>query len=150
MLQNKMRRKLTQNLPTFGVSIMIPSPQLVHIVAKLGFAWVLIACDHGTMNPQTAEVPALAAQAKGMDIDDFAPRLSFFFGCHNDFFEEVAKFRAARRLWHRLMNERYQPNNPKSSMLRFHTQTAGITLTAQQPLHNVARVASQANAAVLG
>ena len=91
-----------------------------------------------------------AAQSKGMDVDDFAPRLSFFFGCHNDFFEEVAKFRAARRLWYRLMNERYQPTNPKSSMLRFHTQTAGVTLTAQQPLNNVARVAYQAMSAVLG
>ena len=91
-----------------------------------------------------------AAQTRGMDVDDFAPRLSFFFGCHNDFFEEVAKFRAARRLWYRLMNERYQPKNPKSSMLRFHTQTAGVTLTAQQPLNNVARVAYQAMSAVLG
>ncbi|HJM41432.1 MAG TPA: methylmalonyl-CoA mutase family protein [Candidatus Thalassarchaeaceae archaeon] len=91
-----------------------------------------------------------AALSTGMDIDDFAPRLSFFFGCHNDFFEEVAKFRAARRLWHRLMNERYQPKNPKSSMLRFHTQTAGVTLTAQQPLNNVSRVAYQAMSAVLG
>ena len=91
-----------------------------------------------------------AALSTGMDVDDFAPRLSFFFGCHNDFFEEVAKFRAARRLWHRLMNERYQPKNPKSSMLRFHTQTAGVTLTAQQPLNNVARVSYQALSAVLG
>ena len=91
-----------------------------------------------------------AARSKGMDVDDFAPRLSFFFGCHNDFFEEVAKFRAARRLWYRLMNERYQPKNAKSSMLRFHTQTAGVTLTAQQPLNNVARVAYQAMSAVLG
>ena len=91
-----------------------------------------------------------AALSTGMDIDDFAPRLSFFFGCHNDFFEEVSKFRAARRLWYRLMNERYQPKNPKSSMLRFHTQTAGVTLTAQQPLNNVARVSYQALSAVLG
>ena len=91
-----------------------------------------------------------AAQERGMDVDEFAPRLSFFFGCHNDFFEEVAKFRAARRLWYRLMNERYQPKNAKSSMLRFHTQTAGVTLTAQQPLNNVARVAYQAMSAVLG
>tara|TARA_B100001750_G_scaffold150205_1_gene120340 strand:- start:2050 stop:3630 length:1581 start_codon:yes stop_codon:yes gene_type:complete len=91
-----------------------------------------------------------SAQARGLDVDEFAPRLSFFFGCHNDFFEEVAKFRAARRLWHRLMNERYQPKNPKSSMLRFHTQTAGVTLTAQQPLNNVTRVAYQAMSAVLG
>ena len=91
-----------------------------------------------------------AAISTGMDVDEFAPRLSFFFGCHNDFFEEVAKFRAARRLWHRLMTERYQPSNPKSTMLRFHTQTAGVTLTAQQPLNNVARVSYQAMSAVLG
>ena len=91
-----------------------------------------------------------AALSTGMDIDDFAPRLSFFFGCHNDFFEEVAKFRAARRLWHRLMNERYEPKDPKSSMLRFHTQTAGVPLTAQQPINNVARVSYQALSAVLG
>jgi len=86
----------------------------------------------------------------GMGIDEFAPRLSFFFGCHNDFFEEIAKFRAARRLWHRLVTERYQSKDPKSAMLRFHTQTAGVTLTAQQPLNNVARVAYQAMSAVLG
>ena len=91
-----------------------------------------------------------AAVACGMDVDDFAPRLSFFFGCHNDFFEEVAKFRAARRLWYRLMTERYSPSNDKSCMLRFHTQTAGVTLTAQQPLNNVARVSYQAMSAVLG
>ena len=76
----------------------------------------------------------------GMDIDEVAPRMSFFFGCHNDFFEEVAKFRAARKLWHDLVVERYQPKNPKSTMLRFHTQTAGVTLTAQQPLNNTVRV----------
>ncbi len=91
-----------------------------------------------------------AAVKSGMDIDDFAPRLSFFFGCHNDFFEEVAKFRAARKLWFELMTERYSPKNAKSTMLRFHTQTAGVTLTAQQPLNNVARVAYQALSAVLG
>ena len=91
-----------------------------------------------------------AALAAGLSVDDFAPRLSFFFGCHNDFFEEAAKFRAARRLWYRLMTERYSPRDPKSAMLRFHTQTAGVTLTAQQPLNNVARVAYQAMSAVLG
>ena len=91
-----------------------------------------------------------AAIDVGLDVDDFAPRLSFFFGCHNDFFEEVAKFRAARRLWHRLMTDRYSPSNPKSSMLRFHTQTAGVTLTAQQPFNNIARVSYQALSAVLG
>ena len=91
-----------------------------------------------------------AAIATGQDIDAFAPRLSFFFNCHNDFFEEIAKFRAARTLWHDLMTERYDPQNPKSKMLRFHTQVAGVSLTAQQPLNNVARVTVQALAAVLG
>jgi len=91
-----------------------------------------------------------AAIGSGMLIDDFAPRLSFFFNCHNDFFEEAAKFRAARKLWYDLMQERYAPQNPKSSMLRFHTQVAGVSLTAQQPLNNVARVTIQALAAVLG
>tara|TARA_B100000945_G_scaffold228506_1_gene185124 strand:- start:8608 stop:10200 length:1593 start_codon:yes stop_codon:yes gene_type:complete len=86
----------------------------------------------------------------GMDIDDVAPRMSFFFGCHNDFFEEVAKFRAARQLWHDLVIERYEPRNRKSTMLRFHTQTAGVTLTAQQPLNNAVRVSYQALSAVLG
>ena len=86
----------------------------------------------------------------GIDIDDVAPRISFFFGCHNDFFEEVAKFRSARKLWYDLVTERFQPNNPKSTMLRFHTQTAGVTLTAQQPINNSVRVAYQALAAVLG
>ena len=76
--------------------------------------------------------------------------MSFFFGCHNDFFEEVAKFRAARKLWHDLVMERFQPKNPKSTMLRFHTQTAGVTLTAQQPLNNAVRVSYQALSAVLG
>lgn len=83
-------------------------------------------------------------------MDAFAPRLSFFFNCHNDFFEEVAKFRAARVLWHDLMTERYSPKHPKSSMLRFHTQVAGVSLTAQQPLNNIARVTIQALAAVCG
>ena len=91
-----------------------------------------------------------SAIAAGLDIDDFAPRMSFFFGCHNDFFEEVAKFRAARALWHDLVTEKYNPSNPKSTKLRFHTQTAGVTLTAQQPLNNAVRVAYQAMAAVLG
>ena len=91
-----------------------------------------------------------AAVDSGLDVDDFAPRLSFFFGCHNDFFEEVAKFRAARKLWYDLMKERFSPNNPKSSILRFHTQTAGVTLTAQQPLNNIVRVSYQALSSVLG
>lgn len=91
-----------------------------------------------------------AAIDVGLDIDTFAPRLSFFFNCHNDFFEEASKFRAARRLWHDLISQRYQPKNPKSAMLRFHTQVAGVSLTAQQPLNNIARVTIQALAAVCG
>ncbi|MEC8384596.1 MAG: methylmalonyl-CoA mutase family protein [Candidatus Thermoplasmatota archaeon] len=91
-----------------------------------------------------------AAISSGLDIDTFAPRISFFFGCHNDFFEEIAKFRAARELWHNIVTERYNPTNPKSSQLRFHTQTAGVSLTAQQPMNNVVRVSYQALAAVLG
>jgi methylmalonyl-CoA mutase N-terminal domain/subunit len=85
----------------------------------------------------------------GLKVDDFAPRLSFFFACHNDLFEEVAKFRAARRMWARLMRERYAAND-RSCRLRFHTQTGGVTLTAQQPLNNVVRVTVQALAAALG
>lgn len=91
-----------------------------------------------------------AAIQSGLDIDTFGPRLSFFFNCHNDFFEEASKFRAARQLWFELINERYHPKNPKSAMLRFHTQVAGVSLTAQQPLNNVARVTIQALAAVCG
>src|SRR5215813_2426042 len=86
----------------------------------------------------------------GMDVDDFAPRLSFFFNAHNDFFEEIAKYRAARRIWHRVMTERFGARNPRSWMLRFHTQTAGVSLTAQQPLNNIVRVAIQALAGVMG
>ena len=86
----------------------------------------------------------------GMDVDDFVPRLSFFFNAHNDFFEEIAKYRAARRIWHRVMVERFGAKNPKSWMMRFHTQTAGVSLTAQQPLNNIVRVAIQALAGVLG
>ncbi len=91
-----------------------------------------------------------AAVKKGLDLDKFAPRLSFFFNAHNDLFEEIAKFRAARRLWSKIMKERFGAKNPKSMMLRFHTQTAGCTLTAQQPDNNIVRVAIQALAAVLG
>jgi len=91
-----------------------------------------------------------AAMDAGLDVDEFAPRLSFFFNVHNDFLEEVAKFRAARRLWARLMRERFGAKSPKSWKLRFHTQTAGCTLTAQQPEVNVVRVTIQALAAVLG
>lgn len=91
-----------------------------------------------------------AALKAGLDVDKFAGRLSFFFDSHNDLFEEVAKFRAARRLWARIMKERFKANDPRSMMLRFHTQTAGCTLTAQQPYNNIIRVALQALAAVLG
>ncbi|MFX1367093.1 MAG: methylmalonyl-CoA mutase [Promethearchaeota archaeon] len=91
-----------------------------------------------------------AAVKAGLDIDSFAPRLSFFFGSHSDFFEEIAKFRAARRLWARIMKERFGAQNDKSLMMRFHTQTAGCTLTAQQPDNNVVRVTLQALQAVLG
>ena len=83
-------------------------------------------------------------------MDKFAARLAFFFGVHNNFLEEVAKFRAARRLWARIMKERFDAKSKKSLLLRFHTQTAGATLTAQQPQNNVVRVALQALAAVLG
>jgi methylmalonyl-CoA mutase N-terminal domain/subunit len=91
-----------------------------------------------------------AALRVGLTIDSFASRLSFFFGVHNDFLEEIAKFRAARRLWARIMRERFQANDPRSCMLRFHTQTCGCTLTAQQPENNIVRVTLQALAAVLG
>jgi methylmalonyl-CoA mutase N-terminal domain/subunit len=91
-----------------------------------------------------------AGLAAGLDVDAFAPRLSFFFDVHNDFFEEIAKFRAARRMWARIMRERFGARNPRSWWLRTHAQTAGVTLTAQQPLNNVARVTLQALAAVLG
>ncbi|MGI8586193.1 MAG: acyl-CoA mutase large subunit family protein [Chloroflexia bacterium] len=91
-----------------------------------------------------------AALAADLDIDTFAPRLAFFFNAHSDFFEEIAKFRAARRLWARLATERWQPNDPRSAMMRFHTQTAGSSLTAQQPENNVVRVTLQAMSAVLG
>jgi methylmalonyl-CoA mutase N-terminal domain/subunit len=91
-----------------------------------------------------------AAIDAGLDVDDFAPQLSFFFNAHNNVLEEVAKFRAARRLWAKIMEERFDAQNPKSMQLKFHTQTAGSTLTAQQPMNNVVRVAYQALAAVLG
>ena len=91
-----------------------------------------------------------AALRAGLDVDKFAPRLSFFFNAHNNFLEEVAKFRAARRMWARIMQSRFHAKNPRSLMLRFHTQTAGSTLTAQQPENNIVRTALQAMAAVLG
>ncbi len=90
------------------------------------------------------------ALRRGLQIDDFAPRLSFFFNAHNDFFEEIGKFRAARKVWYRLMTERFGARDPRSHWMRFHTQTAGVSLTAQQPKNNIARVAIQALAAVLG
>ncbi|MEJ2536253.1 MAG: methylmalonyl-CoA mutase family protein, partial [Calditrichia bacterium] len=91
-----------------------------------------------------------ASLERGLDVDKFAPRLSFFFNSHNDFFEEIAKYRAARRIWAKRMKNKYGAKNPRSWLLRFHTQTAGCTLTAQQPEINIVRVAYQAMAAVLG
>lgn len=91
-----------------------------------------------------------SALERGLDVDDFAPRLSFFFDIHNDFFEEIAKLRAARRMWAKIMKERFGAKNPKSLLLRTHCQTAGVSLTAQQPTNNVVRVAVQALAGVLG
>ena len=91
-----------------------------------------------------------AAIDAGLDVNQFGQRLSFFFNAHNDFLEEIAKFRAARRLWARIMRDRFGATNPRAQQLRFHTQTAGSTLTAQQPDNNIVRVALQALAAVLG
>jgi methylmalonyl-CoA mutase N-terminal domain/subunit len=90
------------------------------------------------------------ALRRGLRVDEFAPRLSFFFNSHSDFFEEIAKFRAARRIWWKLMTQRYRAENERSTWMRFHTQTAGVSLTAQQPLNNLTRVALQALAGVLG
>jgi methylmalonyl-CoA mutase N-terminal domain/subunit len=87
---------------------------------------------------------------RGLDVDQFVPQLSFFFNAHSDFFEEIAKYRAARRIWHKAMIERYGSKNPRAWALRFHSQTAGCSLTAQQPYNNVVRTAIQALAAVLG
>jgi methylmalonyl-CoA mutase N-terminal domain/subunit len=86
----------------------------------------------------------------GLDVDEFVPRISFFFNAHNDFFEEIAKYRAARRIWSRTMRERFNAKDPRTLQLRFHTQTAGVSLTVQQPLNNIVRVAIQALAGVLG
>src|SRR5436190_16970495 len=91
-----------------------------------------------------------AALDAGLEIDDFAPRLSFFFACHMNLLEEVAKFRAARRMWARIIAERFSSSDPRSAMLRFHTQTGGATLTAQQPENNIVRTALEALAAVFG
>jgi methylmalonyl-CoA mutase, N-terminal domain len=90
------------------------------------------------------------ARRRGLDVDDFGPRLSFFFNAHNDFFEEIAKYRAARKVWYRLMKDRFAAKNQRTWLMRFHTQTAGVSLTAQQPMNNIARAAIQAMAAVLG
>jgi methylmalonyl-CoA mutase, N-terminal domain len=90
------------------------------------------------------------ARRRGLDVDDFGPRLSFFFNAHNDFFEEIAKYRAARKIWYRLMKDRFGAKNARTWLMRFHTQTAGVSLPAQQPMNNIARVALQALAAVLG
>ena len=90
------------------------------------------------------------ANRRGLDVDEFGPRLSFFFNAHNDFFEEIAKYRAARKIWHRLMKDRFGAKNQRTWLMRFHTQTAGVSLPAQQPMNNIARVALQALAAVLG
>ena len=90
------------------------------------------------------------ARRRGLDVDDFGPRLSFFFNAHNDFFEEIAKYRAARKIWYQVMKERFGAKNPRTWLMRFHTQTAGVSLPAQQPMNNIARVALQALAAVLG
>lgn len=90
------------------------------------------------------------ARHRGLDVDEFGPRLSFFFNAHNDFFEEIAKYRAARKIWYRVMKDRFGAKNARTWLLRFHTQTAGVSLPAQQPMNNIARVALQAMAAVLG
>ncbi len=90
------------------------------------------------------------ALRRGLDVDEFGPRLSFFFNAHNDFFEEIAKYRAARKIWHQVMKERFHASNQRTWLMRFHTQTAGVSLPAQQPMNNIARVALQALAAVLG
>jgi len=90
------------------------------------------------------------ARRRGLDVDEFGPRLSFFFNAHNDFFEEIAKYRAARKIWYRLMKDRFGAKNQRTWLMRFHTQTAGVSLTAQQPMNNIARVAIQALAAVFG
>src|SRR3954471_1671691 len=90
------------------------------------------------------------ARRRGLDVDEFGPRLSYFFNAHNDFFEEIAKYRAARKIWYRLMKDRFHAKNERTWLMRFHTQTAGVSLPAQQPMNNIARVAIQALAAVLG
>ena len=98
----------------------------------------------------TASPTSSAAVERGLDVDEFAPRLSFFFNAHLDFFEEIAKYRAARRIWARELRDRYGAKDPRSWLMRFHTQTAGVSLTAQQPEVNIVRTALEALAAVLG
>jgi methylmalonyl-CoA mutase N-terminal domain/subunit len=90
------------------------------------------------------------ARRRGLDVDEFGPRLSFFFNAHNDFFEEIAKYRAARKIWYEVMKDRFGAKNQRTWLMRFHTQTAGVSLPAQQPMNNISRVAIQALAAVLG
>src|SRR5919106_4989926 len=108
------------------------------------------AVQEGAFTLANAVAYVRAAIDAGLSVDAFAPRLSFFFACHMDFFEEVAKFRAARRMWSRIMTEEFGARDPRSAMLRFHTQTGGATLTAQQPENNIVRTALEALAAVLG
>ena len=107
-------------------------------------------CRSSRSRCATASNTCSAGVDAGLDVDDFAPRLSFFFNSHNDFFEEIAKFRAARKLWAEVMRDRFGAKDERSWKLRFHTQTAGVSLTAQQPYNNVVRTALQALAAVLG
>src|SRR5260221_5074722 len=90
------------------------------------------------------------ARRRGLDVDDFGPRLSFFFNSHSDFFEEIAKFRAARKIWYRLMKDRFTAKQERTPLMRFHTHTAGVSLTSQQPMNNISRVAIQALVSVLG
>ena len=107
-------------------------------------------CRSSRSRSPTASATCSSASRPGLDVDEFAPRLSFFCDVHNDFFEEIAKFRAGRRMWAKIMRERFGAKNPKSWLLRTHAQTAGVSLMAQQPLNNVVRTTMQALAAVLG
>jgi methylmalonyl-CoA mutase, N-terminal domain len=152
-----------------GTYIFPPTPSMRLITDMIGYckdnvpAWNTISIsgyhirEAGSTAAQeiaftlaNAKAYVRAALAKGLDVDTFAPRLSFFFACHSNLLEEVAKFRAVRRMWAHLMRDEFGAKDPKSWMLRFHTQTGGVTLTAQQPENNVVRTAYQALAAVLG
>jgi methylmalonyl-CoA mutase N-terminal domain/subunit len=137
-------RTLLAGLPLdqISTSMTINAP-----AATLLLMYQLVAEEQGIANAKEYVRTALAA---GLDVDDFAPRLSFFFVARTTLLEEIAKFRAARRIWARIMREEFEAKNPKSQMLRFHTQTAGVQLTAQQPEVNLVRVALQALSAVLG